>query len=188
MGERGRRCVAGALLLAIAVAAGAARADQDDQRLPALFEALGAAENAAAARALEARIWSIWTESGDELVDALVARGVAAMNKRRFEQALQHFDAVVERAPRYAEGWNKRATLYWLMDRLPESVADIRRTLALEPRHFGALSGMGLIFLESGDEEGALRAFEAVLAINPHALGTRQRVEQLREKLRDRQI
>lgn len=176
------------LVLLLGIAGGSALADQNDDRLPPLFEQLAAADDAAVARELEARIWAIWTESGMEEVDTLVSQGVAAMNRRSFGVALERFDAVVEQAPGYAEGWNKRATLYWLMDRLPESVADIRRTLALEPRHFGALSGMGLIFLESGDEEGALRAFQAVLAINPQALGTRERIQRLEERLRDRQI
>lgn len=176
-----------ALAFALCIALPLAHADQNDSSLPALFEQLAQAD-AASAREIEARIWRIWTDSGEEQVNALVEAGMRAMNRRRFEQALERFDEVVRQAPDYAEGWNKRATVYWLLDRLPESVADIRRTLALEPRHFGALSGMGLIFLESGDEEGALNAFEAVLAINPHAVGTRERVERLRERLRERQI
>jgi tetratricopeptide (TPR) repeat protein len=108
------------------------------------------------------------------------------MTTQRFDDAITIFSQITESAPRFAEGWNKRATAYYLNDDLVASVEDIRRTLALEPRHFGAISGMGLIFLSRGDEAGALDAFEAVLAIHPHAHGTRERVEELRQLLRER--
>ena len=161
---------------------------QDDARLPALFEKLADAADSTTAQAIEADIWSIWLESGDPRVDRLMAEGIEAMNEGRHEAALERFDRIVVLAPGFAEGWNKRATVYWLLGRPEDSVADIRRTLALEPRHFGALSGMGLIFLERGDIEGALRAFEAVLAISPESPGTREKVEVLRERLRDREV
>ena len=176
---------ASALLLMAAISA---LASQTDARLQALFEQLRDAQSADDARVLETRIWGIWNESGDDDVDRLMQAAVRAMAGRRYEQALEHLDQVVRLAPQFAEGWNRRATVYWLLDRLSESVADIQRTLALEPRHFGAISGMGLIFMQSGDEEGALDAFEALLVINPHAAGARQRVEVLRQSLRDRQI
>ena len=117
-----------------------------------------------------------------------MAEGVDAMNRRQFDVALTAFDRIVQLAPEFAAGWNKRATVYYLRDELEESVEDIRRTLALEPRHFGAISGMGLIFLERGDEGAALRAFESVLEINPHARGAQLRVEFLRAKLRGNAI
>ena len=115
-----------------------------------------------------------------EELDEFMAKGMVAMNAGRFDIALRYFDAVIKTDPEYAEGWNKRATVHWLMDNLEESMGDIRRTLALEPRHFGAVSGMGLIFMQQGDHDGALRAFEQVLKINPKDAGAKRRVEELR--------
>jgi len=161
-------------------------ADQTDARLDALFEVLETTSEMQAARAAEAEIWRIWIVSGREEIDALMVEGVAAMRNQRFEDAIALFGQITERAPEFAEGWNKRATAYYLNDDPVASVRDIQRTLALEPRHFGAISGMGLIFLSRGDEAGALAAFEAVLAIHPGAPGARQRVEELRKRLRER--
>jgi len=161
-------------------------ADQTDARLDGLFEVLATTSDMEAARAAEAEIWRIWIESGSEEIDALMVEGVVAMSNQRFENAIALFGQITERAPEFAEGWNKRATAYYLNDDHVASVRDIQRTLVLEPRHFGAISGMGLIFLSRGDEAGALAAFEAVLAIHPGAPGARQRVEELRKRLRER--
>jgi tetratricopeptide (TPR) repeat protein len=161
----------------------AGQADQSDERLDALFEMLKTARDAETAQSVEAEIWRIWIQSGSGDIDALMVEGVAAMSHRRLEDAISIFGEITERAPNFAEGWNKRATAYYLNEDYVASVQDIQRTLALEPRHFGAISGMGLIFLRRGDEAGALAAFEAVLAIHPPAPGTRQRVEELRERL-----
>jgi tetratricopeptide (TPR) repeat protein len=161
-------------------------ADQTDARLDGLFELLATSSGRQAARTAEAEIWRIWIESGREEIDALMAEGLAAMNNQRFEDAIDLFGQITRRAPEFAEGWNKRATAYYLNDDHVASVRDIQTTLALEPRHFGAISGMGLIFLRRGDQEGALAAFEAVLAIHPAAPGARQRVEELRKRLGER--
>ena len=163
-----------------------AGADQTDARLDALFEVLETTSDMEAARAAEAEIWRIWIESGSEEIDVLMVEGVVAMSNQRFEDAIALFGQITARAPEFAEGWNKRATAYYLNDDHVASVRDIQRTLVLEPRHFGAISGMGLIFLSRGDEAGALAAFEAVLAIHPGAPGARQRVEELRKRLRER--
>ena len=161
-------------------------ADQTDGRLDGLFEVLATTSDMEVARAAEAEIWRIWSESGSEEIDALMVEGMVAMSTQRLEDAIALFGQITERAPEFAEGWNKRATAYYLNDDHVASVRDIQRTLVLEPRHFGAISGMGLIFLGRGDEAGALAAFEAVLAIHPGAPGARQRVEVLRKRLRER--
>jgi len=163
-----------------------AYADQTDGRLDALFEVLATTGVAEQAQAAEADIWRIWIESGRKDIDALMVEGMVAMSNRRIEEAISIFGQITERAPEFAEGWNKRATAYYLNNDYVASVQDIQRTLALEPRHFGAISGMGLIFLARGDEAGALAAFEAALAIHPHAPGARERVEELRRRLRER--
>jgi len=157
-------------------------ADQTDPQLTVLFERLRAAPDTATAGELEAQIWSLWMRSGVSELDALLGEGVQAMRGQDFAQAIEIFSRLVERAPKFAEAWNKRATAYYLAGDYAASMTDIRRTLALEPRHFGAISGMGLIFLERGDEQSALRAFEEVLKINPHAPGALRQVERLRLK------
>ena len=171
------------LAMAGALMAASARADQTDPRLPELFEQLRATGEPVVAREAELQIWRIWMSSGREDVDEIMMEGLESMRSGRFDQAIGHFDEIVDLAPDFAEGWNKRATAYYLNDELRESVHDIRRTLELEPRHFGAISGMGLIFLKRGDPVGALDAFEAVLEIHPHSRGTRFRVEMLRQEL-----
>ena len=162
------------------------QADQTDERLDALFEVLKTTGDREAVRAAVAEIWRIWIESERREIDALMIEGVVAMTNQRIEDAISIFGQITESAPELAEGWNKRASGYYLYEDYAASVRDIQRTLALEPRHFGAISGLGLIFLSRGDEMGALAAFEAVLAIHPHAPGVRGRVEKLRERLSGR--
>lgn len=164
------------------------QADQNDPRLDLLFEQLKASPDPAAARSIESRIWAIWQHSDDRDVAALMLRGIAAMNRGEYDAALEVFGHVVEQAPQFAEGWNKRATVHYLRGEYAASMRDVQRTLALEPRHFGALSGMGLIFMATGDDEGALQAFEEVLRIAPQAEDTRQQIRRLRRKLRDELI
>jgi len=173
--------LAAALLLSLTAAA-----DQNDQRLAPLFETLKTTGDPATARAAEVEIWRIWIDSGDSDIDALMVEGVVAMNNARLADAITIFGEITERAPAFAEGWNKRATAYFLNENYAASVRDIQTTLALEPRHFGAISGMGLIFLTRGDETGALAAFEAVAAIHPNSPGARQRIEELRKRVLER--
>lgn len=176
-------------LLACALAtATSAAADQTDGRLDQLFDVLASSQNAQEVAQAEATIWSIWFESGDEEIDRLLGSGSAAMSAGRLDEAIGWFDRVVNLAPEFAEGFNRRATAYYLAGRDAESVVDIQRTLALEPRHFGAISGMGLIFLRRGDERGALSAYEAVLAIHPRSLSARVQVERLRRKLEGKRV
>ena len=183
------RALGGALLaVSLAGATMDTAADQQDPRLGELFVALAEAPDTATAVTIEAAIWQIWLDGGDSKLNELMVQGIEAVNERRFRDAIGRFTELIHNAPAFAEAWNKRATVYYLMDRLEDSVRDIERTLALEPRHFGAISGMGLIFLRRGDEEGALGAFEKVLEINPHARGARFYVERLRERLQGKRI
>ena len=175
------------LVVSFAGAPGVA-ADQRDQGLPELFAALAGAPDPAQAFRIEGAIWEIWLDGGDPALNELMVQGVAAMSARRFRDAAERFTDLILAAPEFAEAWNKRATVYYLMDRYGDSMRDIERTLALEPRHFGAISGMGLLFLDRGDDEGALRAFEKVLEIHPHARGARFHVERLRKRLEGRRI
>ncbi|MFQ5902310.1 MAG: tetratricopeptide repeat protein [Candidatus Binatia bacterium] len=110
------------------------------------------------------------------------------MSRRNYEEALVSFNKVVEADPDFAEGWNKRATVYYLMGEFVASVRDIERTLTLEPRHFGALSGLGLIYLALGEDRLALEAFEAALKVNPHLPGAQAHAEEVRWRLRGKRI
>ena len=163
-------------------------ADQQDPRLGDLFAELAEAPNLATSVSIEAAIWEVWLEGGDARLNELMEQGIAAMNASRLRDAVGRFTELITTAPTFAEAWNKRATAYYLMDRYEDSVRDIERTLALEPRHFGAISGMGLIFLESGDEEGALAAFEKVLEIHPQSRSARFHVERLRARMGRKRI
>lgn len=163
----------------------AALADQDDQRLDGLFLRLQTTENPTEARTLESLIWTIWfVYDGDSReVAGLMRNGAAAMNVRNFDRAEVLLTRVTELAPDFAEGWNRRATARFLAGDFSGSVADIQRTLQLEPRHFGALSGLGAIYTELDDPDRALAAFEAALEIHPHLPGARANVQHLRELL-----
>jgi tetratricopeptide (TPR) repeat protein len=109
-----------------------------------------------------------------------MALGIVAASQGDLRRSLDYFDRVVRTAPDFAEGWNKRATVYYMMGDYTASVEDIRRTLALEPRHFGALSGMGLIYDAIGDTEAAVKVWEKALEIHPHMEGIRNRIRELR--------
>lgn len=170
-------------LLLSGLAGGPVPADQNAENLDPLFRELADAEYQDTARQLEREIWHAWLESGDEAVNRALEAGIRAMQNGRMEEAIQRFSEVVEKAPDFAEGWNKRATAYYLNDELAKSMQDIQKTLSLEPRHFGAISGMGLIFLQQGDERAALEAFEEVLKIHPMAPGANKHAKRLRKKL-----
>ena len=158
-------------------------AGQSDPLLDDLFARLHAAPSPAAAEAVEQDIWRLWTASGDPAIDRLMVRGMFHMARQISPEALEAFDEVVRAAPDFAEGWNKRATLHYMTGAYAASIADIEKTVALEPRHFGALSGLGLVYLALGDEGRALAAFEAALAIYPLMAGHDTHIRQLREKL-----
>lgn len=171
--------LAASLLLLPATAA----ADQNDPRLDELFERLHQVDNEAVAAQVTRRIWQIWRESGNAVVDQIMEQGSQAMAANRLVRAERHFDQVVRMAPDYAEGWNQRATVRYLRGKFAASAADIRRTLLLEPRHFGALSGLGLVYMELGRDGAALDAFRRALALNPHLSGVRENIERLQQRM-----
>jgi tetratricopeptide (TPR) repeat protein len=171
-------------MIFLSVGAAPAFADQNDGRLDALFERLQETSNPADAATLQERIWQIWIESDDAASSQLMRRGMTAMASGQHDTALDAFDSLVAQAPDFAEAWNKRATVYYLLGRLDESVSDIQQTLKLEPRHFGALSGLALIYDAVDNPDAAIRSLEAALEINPHLHGSRERLRQLRDKQR----
>ena len=158
-------------------------ANQNDTRLDSLFSQLQITGSGQKARTIEKFIWKIWRESGDESVDQLMVDGVKAMGGGNYEGALIAFSSIVKGAPNFAEGWNKRATLYWLMGDFEKSVEDINRTLALEPRHFGALSGLAMIRESQERPLDALQAFERALEIYPAMPNAAERIRKLNRQL-----
>ncbi|MDZ7748950.1 MAG: tetratricopeptide repeat protein [Halofilum sp. (in: g-proteobacteria)] len=171
------------VLAVLAGMAGPALADQDDPRLDGLFARLQQVSDPAVGERLTRRIWTLWRRIDDPEIAAAMERGARALAGRDHERAESIYTDVVERAPGYAEGWNKRATARYLLGRHARAAADIRRALALEPRHFGALAGLGLVYMEIGNDRAALEAFRAALALNPHLEGTRENIELLRRRL-----
>jgi tetratricopeptide (TPR) repeat protein len=159
-----------------------ARADQNDPRLDRLFAVLHTSNDARELDLVQGLIWDIWIDHDDKDAARLMQRGIHAMANARNDEALQIFDALIAADPDFAEAWNKRATLHLLMGELDKSRADVERTLELEPRHFGALSGLGQIELLLGEREQALKAFEHALDSNPHLPGARRMIERLRKQ------
>lgn len=168
--------------------AGPLVADQTDPRLNQLFLDLSEAPDPAAAQPVEHTIWQIWTTSESDAVNILMRKGIEAMEQRNFLGALNNFNQVVQIAPDFAEGWNKRATVHYMMGAYEDSLKDIRETLRLEPRHFGALSGRGLVMMQLDRTDDALSAFEAALKVHPQMPGARLNAEILRKLLKDRSI
>lgn len=163
-------------------------ASQDDPRLDALFGKLKSTNDVAEAQAIEQVIWRVWIVSGDDRIETIMAHGVRAMSFNDHAAALGAFDEIIRLAPGFAEGWNKRATIHYLLGNYDASAADIESTLALEPRHFGALSGLGLVRIAQGDETKALEAFEAALAVHPHLLGADSHIKELRQRAKGKRI
>ncbi len=154
-------------------------ADQKDPRLTTLFKNLESAKSELEAAPIEHRIWQLWTSAGDEAVDRAMAAGTHAMAIGDGMRALEAFNTAVSQKPDFAEAWNKRATLYYLLRRYEESVADIERTLELEPRHFGALSGLALIREAQNQPFEALEALKLASQIHPQLPNLREWVNRL---------
>ena len=154
-------------------------ARQDDPKLDKLFEQLAETEDFEEAKVIEGSIWKIWLTSGSDTVDFLMLQGISYMSRGEFAKALSIFTTVIKVDPEFSEGWNKRATVLFLVGEYDSSIEDIGRTLELEPRHFGALSGLGQIYDIRDSEAGALSAYEKAVDINPHMKGVKARLEQL---------
>lgn len=172
------------LALLFALVPVAIQADQTNPRLDELFTRLKLTEDSRQLRFLEATIWEIWMQHDNEDVERLLTMGTQRMNAGRYPEALLIFNELVESYPEFAEAWNKRATLYYILGDLEASMADIDRTLALEPRHFGALSGLGLIHVRREELQKARESFEALLEIHPNSASALQNLERILADIR----
>ncbi len=156
-------------------------------RLDALFARL-AQDGNPGWESVQNEIWAQWSQSGSPAMDLLLMRAEGAMESGELELALRFLDDLVRLAPDFAEGWNKRATVYFLLGEYGRSVADIQRTLALERRHFGALSGLGMILERLGDKKGAMRAYRRGLEVHPNLQGAADGVERLAPDVDGREL
>ena len=153
-----------------------------------LFGALKAAPDAESAKLVENRIWALWLASGSDTANLLMTRAKSAIDSNDLDLAVELLDAIVKIKPDYVEGWNRRATLHYMRKEYAQSMEDIRQVLIREPRHFGAMSGLGMILQEFGDEKHALDVFRRALEINPHLAKIDEMVKGLTEKVEGRGI
>jgi tetratricopeptide (TPR) repeat protein len=170
------------LLLALASPANAQSA------VDGLFEKLQETQNPIEARQLERKIWEAWSKSESDTLDALMQGGIAVMEKGDYPRAQDIFTSMIELKPDFAEAYNKRATVRFLAGDYAGSVADIERTLKLEPRHFGALAGLGTIMERLDNLPEALKAYRRALAANPHLTDGADKLKELRRKLDAREL
>ena len=133
----------------------------------------------------EQGLWLLWSRSGDAEVDRLMALGTEAMQAGKHVEAISTFSEVIHKKPDFAEGWNRRATVYYLAGQYDKSIADCHEVLKRNPRHFGALSGMGQIYAQLEDYENALRWYRRALEVNPNMLGVEMNIRLLEERLKD---
>lgn len=171
------------VLVAVVFAAGFSFAQNVD--LDKAFAELRRTDSGAVVLAAERRIWDLWMESGSKDQNELLLKATNAMGTRDFVASEEILNTLVKQTQSFAEAYNKRATLYFLMGRLQDSLNDVETTLELEPRHFGALSGRGMILQQQGKKVEALKAFEEALEINPHMPGAKFAVKQLRAEFPD---
>ena len=157
------------------------------QVMPALVQALHDDDERVRVAAQEV-MWTIWLRSGNNQIDTLMAEGIRLMEAEQYPEAVEVFDQIIAHAPQFAEGYNKRATVYYLMLEFEKSIADIHRTLEMNPVHFGALSGMGLCYLGLVEPRQALEWFERAVAVNPNMDTIQSYIQQIREFLRNQTL
>jgi len=154
-------------------------ADQNDQRLDYLFDKLAITKDQQEIEALTNQIWRIWHEIDDPKITRAFETGVQMMNLGFHSRAIDYFDKVIFEMPNFAEAWNKRATAHFMMGNFDLSMRDISKTLELEPRHFGALDGMGLIFIHLNQPEKAIDIYDKMLEIFPNSNSTKMKKDRI---------
>ena len=152
-------------------------------KLDELFSELKRERNEKAAERISGRIFAVWNQSGSANIDLMMQWAQKAIEAKKYDVALDFLDQVTVMRPDFAEGWNRRATVHFLMDNFAKSMVDIERTLELEPRHFGALSGMARIMKNRGRDQLALNAYERVLTIYPMMRSAQGEVATISEEL-----
>ena len=159
------------------------KADQNDARLEDLFKILSKTESDVQINAVTSSIWDIWYDTNDPLIEADFYRGLESMRTGDLLMAVAFFTRVIDKNHNFAEGWNKRATVYYMLGKFDSSMMDIHETLKLEPRHFGAMDGMGLIFIHLEQFDKAIDIYDQMLRIFPNNSVTIQNKEMLIQRL-----
>lgn len=177
-----------ALALLLALAGGGAAADQTDPRLDDLFAKLKTAPDPGAAARLDAQIWRIWLQHPDARAYEATRSGIGYLSSGRAAEAEKAFTEALELQPDFAEAWNKRATVRFFMGDLEGSVEDCAHVLKLEPRHYGALAGLGMIHMAIEEWDAAAAWFREALAINPHMPGVRAGLADAEQRARGKGI
>jgi tetratricopeptide (TPR) repeat protein len=158
------------------------------QNVDRLFEALKVAPDDESAKYVENRIWAIWLASTSDTANLLMGRAKTAVDAQDFDLAIKLLDAIIDIKPDFVEAWNRRATVYFAKKEFGRALSDIRAVLGREPRHFGALSGLGIILQELGDDKRALDAFRRAIAVHPHLERIPDLVKKLSDKIDGRDI
>ena len=166
-------------LIVFLLFASSLKADQNDARLEDLFEILSTTESDVQINEVTSSIWDIWYETNDPSIEADFYRGLESMRTGDLIMAVAFFTRVIDKNPNFAEGWNKRATVYYMLGKFDASMMDIHETLKLEPRHFGAMDGMGLIFIHLEQFDKAIGIYDQMLKIFPNNSFTKQKKEML---------
>ena len=166
-------------LIVFLLFASSLKADQNDARLEDLFKILSKTESDVQINEVTSSIWDIWHETNDPLIEADFYRGLESMRTGDLMMAIAFFTRVIDKNPNFAEGWNKRATVYYMLGKFDASMMDIHETLKLEPRHFGAMDGMGLIFIHLEQFDKAIEIYDQMLKIFPNNSFTKQKKEML---------
>jgi tetratricopeptide (TPR) repeat protein len=171
-----------ALALVAFMAAGPSPAQDDpEERVDTLLSQLAEPDRGDWA-AIENQIMRIWSRSGSEAMDMLLRRGRDAIDAEDYATAVEHLTALTDHAPDFAEGWNARATAFYMQGEFSLAMADVERVLALNPRHYRAMSGLGFMLEDMGETEYALAAFRAAEALNPHMPDVRSAIERLERR------
>jgi tetratricopeptide (TPR) repeat protein len=153
--------------------------DSRERELDRLLQRLSATRDADDASDVEMEIWSLWAESGSRTVNFLLDDATNALRDGELDRALTLMNAVIEWAPRFPEGWNRRATIFMILHNNKAALKDLRAALALEPRHFGALWSLSLIHEAMGDMDAAIAELNRARALNPHIDGLDERLDHL---------
>lgn len=190
--------LAGSLVVGTALGAATAKVSEetatdasvtaDRPRVEVLLDRLADSPSQRSAGRLERMIMADWTHSGSDTVDLLMDWAAEAMKTKDHQRALQYLDRVVRLAPDFAEGWNRRATVYYLLDDYGSSLSDIGHALSLQPRHFGALNGLGLVLDDIDRDDAALDAFRRAIKVHPYLEGVDKRIERLTKEVEGQPI
>jgi tetratricopeptide (TPR) repeat protein len=156
-----------------------------EESLDRLFASLRKSSGERAAKATEEKIWELWSRSDSATAEVLLGQAIVAMNASENAASLEILDRIVAAYPTYAEAWNRRATLHFMLGNYETSLSDIEKVLDLEPRHFGALAGRGMIYQRQGKWSAALSAFKEALSMNPNMAGVKNAVQELSKREQD---